>query len=452
MVEAHDNNASRRCADHPDAPVEARGKEPNSRRARLVCLADPAAPHTARRAITEDLLGICVACERDWDHGYAVAEHAWYHLDQVVSFLRYLGQGLSLGKSMREAREIRHDRLDRRALITGIPRPPAFPAQPKFRRRPWAGRQWEIIRPEEDGRLAEDWLDRFGALLVAAAADREWPSDKALVVDATKFKRSSLYAAGTPQAGQPKRGGDWGFAVLAGGIGTKRGFHVVHARAVPDDGFDSWVAFFQSLPGRPKVVLADRWKDLIDAAEFVWPGIEVRSSTWHTWDLLRRRFNKARRYPGTDSLVADGEAALGDPDLFRAWRIRAMKDATPSIKRFLEAEGDKIQARLEGEGPYSTGAVERYLAAVRKALSVGRGRVGNLTRLDLRLALIAAHTNRADLASAYTDALVSALESPEFERLPWRGLDNAKFEPTWVIERVRPSLADATDTPPRAAA
>ena len=80
MVEAYENNASHRCADHPDALVEARGKETNSRRARLVCLADPAAPHTARRAITEDLLGICVACERDWDHGYAVAEHAWYHL------------------------------------------------------------------------------------------------------------------------------------------------------------------------------------------------------------------------------------------------------------------------------------------------------------------------------------------------------------------------------------
>jgi hypothetical protein len=59
----------------------------------------------------------------------------------------------------------------------------------------------------------------------------------------------------------------------------------------------------------------------------------------------------------------------------------------------------------------------------------------------MRLALIAAHTNREDLASAYTEALIDALESPDFERLPWRGLDNAKFEPTWVIERVRKSIA-----------
>jgi hypothetical protein len=129
-----------------------------------------------------------------------------------------------------------------------------------------------------------------------------------------------------------------------------------------------------------------------------------------------------------------------------------MNDATPSIKRFLEAEGDKIQARLEGEGPYSTGAIERYLAAVRKALSVGRGRVGNLTRLDIRLALLAAHTNREDLASSYTDALIDALESPEFERLPWRGLDNAKFEATWVIERVRPIARETGEAPPSVAA
>src|SRR2546423_11335383 len=67
--------------------------------------------------------------------------------------------------------------------------------------------------------------------------------------------------------------------------------------------------------------------------------------------------------------------------------------------------------------------------------------VGNLTPLDLRVALIAAHTNREDLASAYTGALIDALESPEFERLPWRGLDNAKFEATWVIEPVRKSIA-----------
>ncbi len=421
------------CAEHPDAPVVPWGKTSRLRRQRYVCLADRKKPHAPRRAITEDLLGLCVACERDWDSGYPVAEHAWYHLDHVVSFLRYIGQGLSLGKAIREAREGRHARLDQRAIITGVPRPPAFPPAPKFRLRPWAGKRYEIVRPEEDARLAGDWLDRYGALLVAMTADREWPADKPLVVDATKFKLSALYGAGTARAGQPKRGGDWGFAVLAGGVPTATGFHVVHARAVPNDGFDAWVAFFRSLPGRPKEVLADRWKDLADAAEFVWPGIRIHASTWHTWDLLRRRFNRARMYPGTHPLVKAGEAALADPALFRAWRARAMKEATPSIKKFLRDNGDAIQARLDGEGPYSTGAIERYLTAVRRALVPGRGRVSNLTRLDIRLALIAAHSNRQDAARFYTDALTAAMRSERLRRLPWRGLDNAGFRSEWVI-------------------
>jgi len=59
---------------------------------------------------------------------------------------------------------------------------------------------------------------------------------------------------------------------------------------------------------------------------------------------------------------------------------------------------------------------------------------------------------REDLASAYTDALIDALESPEFERLPWRGLDNAKFEATWVIERVRPITGQMKGAPPSVAA
>jgi hypothetical protein len=381
-------------------------------------------------------MGLCLGCERDWEKGYPVARHAWYHLEPVVSFLRFIGHGVALGKSIREARQARHDILYRRANITGSAPPPAFPPPVKRRPHPFAGHKFDIIRPEEDGRLAGDWLDRYGALLVARIADREWPADKPLLVDATKFKRRSLYAAGTPQAGQPKRGGDWGFAVLAGGVPTLQGFHVVHVRATPDDGFDSWVAFFHSLPGRPKSILADRWTDLVEAAEFVWPGIEIDASTWHTWDLMRRQFNRAHMYPGTHQLVKDGQVAISDPILFRAWRVRAMLEAPRSVKRFLLAEGDTIQIRLDGEGPYATGPIEQFLKAVRKALAPGRGRVGNLARLDIRLALIAANTNRADAPRHYLHTLADALEATDLERLPWRALDKSGFVASWAIERL----------------
>jgi hypothetical protein len=425
-----------RCGDHPDAPLARWGKTGDRRRQTWVCLDDPENPHRPIRGVTEDLLGLCLGCERDWERGYPIATHAWYHVEQVVTFLRGIGLGLALGKAIREARQSRHDVLYRRANVTGSAPPPYFPPPVKRRVHRFLGRKFDIIRPEEDGRLAGDWLDRYGALLVARIADREWPSDKPLLVDATKFKRSSLYAPGTPQAGQPKRGGDWGFAVLAAGVPTASGFYVVHVRATPDDGFDSWVAFFQSLPGRPKSILADRWSDLIRAAEFVWPGIEIHASTWHTWDLLRRRFNKARMYPGTHPLVKDGEVALSDPTLFRAWRTRAMIEAPKSIQRFLKAEGNTIQARLDGEGPYATGPIEVFLKAVRKALAAGRGRVGNLARLDIRLALIAANTNRADSPRHYLHTLIEALDGSDLERLPWRELDGAGFKAEWVINRV----------------
>ena len=438
------------CSEHPDARVVGWGTEAGSRRRRFVCLADPDHPHAPARPITEDLLGVCVACERDWDAGEPVASHARYHLDQVVSFLRYVGQGHSLGKAMREAREKHHDLLDRRALITGTQRPPPFPP-PLYRVRPWAGKTYEVIRAEEDGRLAGDWLDRYGALLVASLADDRWPEDKPLVVDATKFKRSSLYAPGTDLAGRPKRGGDWGFAVLAGGVPTPTGFRVVHARAVPDDNLESWLAFFRSLPGRPKAVLADRWSDLIKAADIVWPGIEIHASTWHTYDLLRRRFNKARMYPGTHTLVDEAEAAFADPELFRAWRLRAATEAPPSVRRFLAKEGDAIQGRLDGPGPYSTGPIERFLSAVRKALTPGHGRVSNLARTDIRLGLLAVRFNREDQERHYADAMAAAIASPDLTRLPHRGLDGVGFDPEWVISsRVRtPASSDAQTAHPR---
>jgi len=175
-------------------------------------------------------------------------------------------------------------------------------------------------------------------------------------------------------------------------------------------------------------------------AEIVWPGIEARASTWHTYDLLRRRFNKARMYPGTHELVDEAEVAFADPELFRAWRVRAEKEAPPSVKKFLKAEGDAIQKRLEGPGPYATGAIERFLSSVRKTLAPGHGRVKNLARTDIRLALLAARFNREDQERRYTDTLTAAIGSPDLTRLPHRGLDGAGFNPSWVISaRVRVS-------------
>jgi hypothetical protein len=143
--------------------------------------------------------------------------------------------------------------------------------------------------------------------------------------------------------------------MLASAVPTPTGFRVIHARAVPDDNLASWLAFFLSLPGQPKAILADRWSDLIKAAEIVWPGVEVRASTWHTYDLLRRRSNKARMYPGTHELVDEAEVSFADAELFRAWRIRAEAEAPPSVKKFLKPKAMLSSSGSKGRDPTRQG-------------------------------------------------------------------------------------------------
>ena len=279
------------------------------------------------------------------------ARNAWFHLNEVGTFLASVAVGRAVGPSMRMARLGRHSVLSRRAKMAGTP-PPIFPP-------PRAQRVWTIprinvvshgtVRPEEDARTGADWLGRYGALYVAPTLDRSWPA-LPLLVDSTKFQSSgSVYPPGHPRAGQPKRGGPTAFVVMAAGVREPGGsFRIVHTRAMPDEGPQSWQMFFESLPGQPREILADQWRHIVTGAHAVWPGITIRHSTWHAWDYLRRRFNKAHWYPGTHQLVADGPSAFTDPARFDAWRKLAMASALAAVKNWLKTRGDRHRARVAG--------------------------------------------------------------------------------------------------------
>jgi hypothetical protein len=334
---------------------------------------------------------------------------------------------------MRLARVARHFVLTRRARMVGAP-PPVFPP-------PLATRVWNIprinvvsrrtARPEEDARTGADWLGRYGAPFVAATLDRQWPNEP-LLVDSTKFQTSGkVYPPGHPKAGQPKRGGGTAFVVMAGGVREAGGaFRIVHVRAMPDEGPLSWETFFHSLPGRPSEILADQWPHLIRAAGIVWPGITVRHSTWHAWDVMRRAFAKAHWYPGTHPLVADGPAAFTDPVQFRAWRLRADANAPKTVQKWLKKYGDAHLARICGPGPYATGPIESFLGRVRGALDGSQGVITNLPRLDIRLGLLAAAANRVADADAIQARLIDLLDE---QRLAYRQLDGTPFDPKWVL-------------------
>lgn len=152
------------CADHPEGPVVGWGRDSNARRRRWKCLGGGKA-HAPKTATREDLLGVCLGCDRHWEHGYPIAVGAWFHLDQVVAFLASVASGKAVGPSMRIARAARNSVLTKRAKMAGLPAP-AFPP-------PLAVRNWSIsrlnivsrrnVRPEEDGRTGADWLERRGA-------------------------------------------------------------------------------------------------------------------------------------------------------------------------------------------------------------------------------------------------------------------------------------------------
>jgi len=57
--------------------------------------------------MTEELVGSCLTCRRDWTQGLPVAHNARFVIQLVASFLVQIGSGMS----MREAAE--HPRLDR---------------------------------------------------------------------------------------------------------------------------------------------------------------------------------------------------------------------------------------------------------------------------------------------------------------------------------------------------
>ncbi len=245
------------CAAHPHQVVVAWGHDLGARRRRWRCDGG-GTPHAPVHGSREDLVGVCLACSRGWEHGYPIAAGAWFHLSQVAVFLRRIAEGTSIGRSMRHARAERHRVLVQRARIAGLP-PPVFPP-------PLVNRHWTIrrinhtvvkrVRPEEDARTGLDWLGRYGAPLVAAILDREWP-DEPLLVDSTKFRLAgAIYPAGHPKAGQPKPGGTPAFVVVTA---DSAGFRT----PVPIQSVHPFRSNPNSVPGFPYTPGAERCPDAV---------------------------------------------------------------------------------------------------------------------------------------------------------------------------------------------
>ncbi len=413
------------CPDHPDSPKIVKAGR-RGRRQRYRCFPEPGDKHDFFAPVVIDLVGACATCRRDWDGGFAAARRAHFVLPIIAEFLRYLGRGDSLRLAAEHARIDTVALTNQRAIQTGHGAP--------------AGRGG--IR--EDGRTSVDWLDRYGYLVGRELMPHQWPN-ATIVVDSQPFQAKSYYPKKHALAGRPKPNGVPAFAVLAAGIrlpsGSKRRRHdlkILHVRAFPADHKPHWVAFFRSLPRTPRTIISDPDPQIAYAIREAWPvGMRPRHllSTWHYRNKIQEKFTASKWYPTTHPLANEALNAFTDPNTFAVFRVKAILWGPPKVRAWLKSKGDEVQSRLESASPTSTSDVDAFLKGrVWRALTIGRGRLTNLTRLDVRLALIALHWNRQDRKDRYEQVLVERLSNERrSDRSKRRELDGEFWAEDWLL-------------------
>jgi hypothetical protein len=411
------------CGAHGQSRVVKYGTRLAGRRQRYLCRPIGEEAHTFTAPVTEELLGTCLTCHQAWEKGHAVPRRSRFLLDHVLSFVFALGRGASMAQASQQARWTRDEFRVRSAAVNG--------------------RHHQSTPLSRDGRLAADWLERFGAPIVGQLLPRSWPA-ATVMVDAKAFKVSARYPADHPtKAGHPLFGGKPHFAVLVAGTrGAAGSLRIIHIRATPNDDKPSWEDFFRSLPGRPAAVLSDPDPQIAYALHAVWPQRPPTHliSLWHYYDNVREKFINARRYPNTDPLCHDADAAFRNAGLFRSWRDRAMREAPLPVQAWLAKKGDEVLARLETAAPpLAFGDLETFLTRrIGFALEAGHPVIRNLRRLDIRLGLIALDHNRTLVASRMQKILVGRLTaSPDNKSR--RLLDGVRYEAGWLFRERRAS-------------
>jgi hypothetical protein len=394
------------------------GTRLGGRRQRYLCRPTAGEAHTFTAPVAEELLGTCLTCHRTWERGHAVPRRSRFLLDHVLKFVFSLGRGASMAQASQHARWSREEFRELSAAASG--------------------RRHQSTRLSRDGRLAADWLERFGAPLVGQLLPRSWPA-AAVMVDAKTFKVTSRYPADHPEkAGHPISGGKPHFAVLVAGTRGPAGrLRIIHLRATPNDDKPSWEDFFRSLPGKPAAVLSDPDPQIAYALNSVWPHRPPRHliSIWHYYDNVREKFINARRYPNTDPLCRDAEAAFKNAALFRSWRDRAMREAPLPVQAWLAKKGDEVLARLAtADPPLAFGDLETFLTRrIGFALEGGHPVIRNLRRLDIRLGLIALDHNRKLVASKIERILLDRLIASPNNPLR-RSLDGYRYDANWLLQ------------------
>ena len=101
------------------------------------------------------------------------------------------------------------------------------------------------------------------------------------------------------------------------------------------------------------------------------------------------------------------------------------------MRKWLALKGDEVEARLAAAPPTSTGDLDGFLTQVEYHFRIGRGRVSNLRRLDVRLGLMALRWNRQDRQETLEGVLRQEVVKPRVA--PRRSLDRQFYDPAWLL-------------------
>jgi len=402
------------CPKHPGSRVRLDGFErcrwsDAHRRPRYRCVTEPGtrghsfSVPVAVRQPTErhpDSGAACPTCEHVYGRHEGVKtgrDFVFGHAEIARLFLR-LGEGMSLRAASRELRE---------SVFRCC-----------HRHRPT--RPFKHIRAGETSRqanLAVNYLDAFGPVVVAALHPTAWPG--VVVLDTTTlFTRG--YRRSRDDSDETRVGNLKAGTILIALDGTSRGARPCLMRVAGAKDAESWRAFFATLDGAPRFVVADLDPAIGRAVRETWPAAMLVPSRHHLAGQLRER---ALADGVPERIRADAPTELRRPlpwtgERTKRWMIHPLYDAfLPALRgpaewaallelveRHVPADrlalrswiatnealvrrGWLIAARYP-EVIRSTGALEGAIGEWLAPLRRRAGRWQNAHRLDLVLGLV----------------------------------------------------------------
>ena len=264
---------------------------------------------------------------------------------------------------------------------------------------------------------AMDYVDRYGPVVLESIAPERWPVYVALG-SVSVPARGRLEAAGS-------------FGVVSGGevmIAADcempgRGY-AFHARFGGGRDKDSWIDFLRSLSGAPTWIVAASEDGISQAVAELWPDTILFACENHLRDGLRaaaRRDRIPERRPERGPVFDEIRGALRDA---AHWQELVLMTAAllPSqsshLRRWLDDHEALVRSQFllkqrHRNAPTDGRAVEPAAAEIRAKLLTRAGLMRNLWRLNMRLALMAAHWSDLDREREYIANLERHFASPD---------------------------------------